>query len=117
MTTFRSIILLLVAALVAGVLGWDISNENDRQNCQLRTRNPLDGCESGRTVFVDAVGGGTRFKTVQSGKFTFWRMDFNSNTNERIAVASLPNNTGESRRQVYLEKGIVLIDVEIHLSS
>jgi hypothetical protein len=49
-------------------LGWDISNENDRQSCQSRTRNPLDGCESGGTVFVDGVGSGTRFRTVQSGK-------------------------------------------------
>ncbi|TVY78440.1 putative pectinesterase, partial [Lachnellula suecica] len=72
MASFRPLLLCL---LVGFVLGWDVSNENHRHACQSRTRNPLDGCESGKTLYVNAAGNGTAFKTVQS------------------AVASLPNNT------------------------
>ncbi|TVY46949.1 putative pectinesterase 67 [Lachnellula cervina] len=72
---FRKLVLLLFTACISRVWAWDISNENDRQNCQSRTRNPLDGCEGSRMVFVDGLGNGTGFRSVQS------------------AVASLPNNT------------------------
>jgi len=63
---------LLLAAFLSFVAAWDINNEGDRNNCQSRTRNPLDGCDTSKTVFVGKSG---KFKTVQS------------------AVASLPNNT------------------------
>jgi len=59
---------LLLAVLVFGVWGWDIGNEHDRHSCQARTRNPLEGC-GGKTLFVNAAGNGTAFRTVQSGKF------------------------------------------------
>ena len=70
MASLRNLIFLLATVLISGVLGWDIGNENDRQSCQSRTRNPLEGCEAGKTVFVDGVGNGTRFRTVQSGGFS-----------------------------------------------
>lgn len=66
---FRKLVLLLFTACISRVWAWDISNENDRQNCQSRTRNPLDGCEGSRTVFVDGWGNGTGFRSVQSGMF------------------------------------------------
>ena len=67
MASFRTLVLLLFTACISSIWAWDISNENDRQICQSRTRNPLDGCEGSRTVFVDGLGNGTRFRSVQSG--------------------------------------------------
>ena len=56
---------LLLAAFLSFVAAWDINNEGDRNNCQSRTRNPLDGCDTTKTVFVGKSG---KFQTVQSGK-------------------------------------------------
>ncbi|KAH6680265.1 carbohydrate esterase family 8 protein [Halenospora varia] len=72
--SFQSLIFLLIT-YVSLAAGWDISNKNDRHSCQARSRNPLDGCDSKKTVFVDVVSSTSKFKTVQS------------------AVSSLPNNT------------------------
>lgn len=69
MASFRALVLLL-AALISGVLGWDIGNENDRQRCQAHSRNPLEGCDAGKTVFVDVGSSSSGFKTVQSGQFS-----------------------------------------------
>lgn len=60
MAVLKNLVLGLV--LVSGVAGWDISNERDRQSCQSRSRNPLDGCQVGKTVFV---GGGNA--SIQAG--------------------------------------------------
>ncbi|TVY29419.1 putative pectinesterase A [Lachnellula hyalina] len=70
MASFRTLVLLLFTACISSIWAWDISNENDRQICQSRTRNPLDGCEGSRTVFVDGLGNGTRFRSVQSDTYT-----------------------------------------------
>ncbi|RDW94600.1 hypothetical protein BP5796_00363 [Coleophoma crateriformis] len=51
---------------------WNVENVKQRAACQAPTKNPLDGCDKSRTLFV---GSGSQFGTVQS------------------AVASLPNNT------------------------
>lgn len=56
----------LLAATLSLASAWDISNANDRHACQLHSRNPLQGCDHQRTVFVD-VGGNSKFQTVQSG--------------------------------------------------
>jgi len=61
----------VVALCLSFVTAWDISNENDRHGCQSYSKNPLEGCDSTKTVLV---GKTSKFKTVQS------------------AVASLPNN-------------------------
>ena len=58
----------LLAAALSLVSAWDISNVIDRHACQLHSTNPLEGCDRERTVFVDAEGGNSKFKTVQSGK-------------------------------------------------
>jgi hypothetical protein len=62
MTRFSLVVLL--AAFLSFVAAWDISNFNDRSGCQAYSRNPMDGCDSSKTVFV---GKTSNFKTVQSG--------------------------------------------------
>jgi hypothetical protein len=59
--------LLFLATALSLVSAWDISNANDRHACQLHSKNPLEGCDQGRTVFVDTVGVNSKFQTVQSG--------------------------------------------------
>lgn len=61
--------MLLLLAFISRVSAWDISNERDRHGCQALTRNPVEGCDEERTVFVDSVGADAEFKTVQSGEF------------------------------------------------
>ena len=51
----------------------------------------MDGCDSSKTVFV---GKSSKFKTVQSGKTTCEAVQ-KYVANLIVAVASLPNNTGE----------------------
>ncbi|KAF4626626.1 hypothetical protein G7Y89_g11534 [Cudoniella acicularis] len=68
-------LVILFLSLLSFASGWDIGNKNDRHACQASSRNPLDGCDQQRTVFVDVVSVNSKFTTVQS------------------AVASLPNNT------------------------
>jgi hypothetical protein len=65
---FLSTLVLLLAGFLSLASAWDISNENDREGCQAYSKNPLDGCDQERTVFVDAVSPQSKFKTVQSGK-------------------------------------------------
>jgi hypothetical protein len=65
---FLSTLVLLLAAFLSLASAWDISNENDREGCQAYSRNPLEGCDQERTVFVDVVSPQAKFKTVQSGK-------------------------------------------------
>ena len=55
---------LLLGTLLSFVAAWDISNESDRCGCQAYSKNPLDGCDSSKTIFV---GKTSKFKTVQSG--------------------------------------------------
>ncbi|KAH8811956.1 carbohydrate esterase family 8 protein [Xylogone sp. PMI_703] len=69
-------ILALILSTLAIVSAWDINNEHDRHGCQLTTRNPLRGCDSKRTIYVNINRGEhSNFPSVQS------------------AVESLPNNT------------------------
>ncbi|CZR57172.1 related to pectinesterase [Phialocephala subalpina] len=68
-------LVLLFAVFLSLVSAWDISNDNDRHSCQAYSRDPLQGCDEQKTVFVDLVSSSSKYKTVQS------------------AVASLPNNT------------------------
>ena len=63
----QSLVVFLTAFLTV-VSGWDISDENDRHGCQTYSRNPLDGCDYHRTLFVDCVSPDSQYKTVQSGK-------------------------------------------------
>ncbi|KAJ8064656.1 hypothetical protein OCU04_006979 [Sclerotinia nivalis] len=67
--------LILLASLAPFVTAsWNINSQQNRHACQNHTQNPLEGCDLQRTKYVDSVGSGSNFKTVQS------------------AVASLPNN-------------------------
>ncbi|EKD20494.1 uncharacterized protein L3040_004218 [Drepanopeziza brunnea f. sp. 'multigermtubi'] len=77
MPLLGSYLLFFCAAVLTLVAGWDINNVKDRQKCQALTKNPLDGCDSspGRTLYVNAAGKKSHFKSVQS------------------AVESLPDNT------------------------
>jgi hypothetical protein len=59
--------IVVFAALFSLVWSWDIGNENDRHGCQAYSKNPLDGCDQKKTLFVDAVSNKSKFKTVQSG--------------------------------------------------
>jgi len=54
-------------SLISLVLGWSIDNDHDRKMCQHHSQNPMDGCDSKKTVFVDVVGSDSKFKSVQSG--------------------------------------------------
>jgi hypothetical protein len=88
--------LLLLAALSSFVSAWYINNENDRHGCQGYSKDPLEGRDRERTVFVDFVSPESKYKTVQSGK----NLNFPSNrimSSHKAAVASLPNNTGKIR--------------------
>lgn len=68
--TFQTLVVLLTAFLSL-VSAWDISNDNDRCECQAYSKNPLDGCDKTKTVYVDPVPGKGKFTTVQSGKLYF----------------------------------------------
>ncbi|KAH7419264.1 carbohydrate esterase family 8 protein [Cadophora sp. MPI-SDFR-AT-0126] len=70
-----SFLILISAFLTLASAGWDIGSSKDRHACQAKTRNPLDGCDTRRTLYVDAVSSSSKYKTVQS------------------AVRALPNNT------------------------
>ena len=61
-------LVVLFAAFISFVAGWDIGNQNDRHGCQAYSSDPLHGCDRERTVFVDVVSSQSKFKTVQSGK-------------------------------------------------
>lgn len=73
----RSRLSLAFLSLLSLVYAWSIDNASDRYACQKHSKNPLEGCDVEKTVFVDIVGNSStsKFKTVQS------------------AVASLPNDT------------------------
>ncbi|PVH89684.1 carbohydrate esterase family 8 protein [Cadophora sp. DSE1049] len=70
-----SFLILTSAFLTLVSAGWDIGSSKDRHACQAKTRNPLDGCDTRRTLYVDTGNSSSRYKTVQS------------------AVRALPNNT------------------------
>jgi hypothetical protein len=61
----RFSVVALLALFLSFVAAWDISNLSDRSRCQAYSRNPIEGCDSEKTVFV---GKTSKFKTVQSGK-------------------------------------------------
>jgi hypothetical protein len=61
--------LAILATFLSFVAGWDISNDNDRCGCQAYSKNPLQGCDKTKTVYVDPVPGKAKFSTVQSGEF------------------------------------------------
>ena len=86
-------LLILITFLLPIALAWDISNENDRHGCQAPSRNPLEGCDLQRTIYVDRVSNSSRFKTVQSGRPPYSKYE-NLQLTTITAVASLPNNTG-----------------------
>jgi hypothetical protein len=65
-TSFQALVFFL-ATFLSLVSGWDIGNQNDRHGCQSYSRNPVDGCDKERTVFVDLVSSTSKYKTVQSG--------------------------------------------------
>jgi hypothetical protein len=65
-TSLQALVFFL-AALLSLVSGWDIGNQNDRHGCQAYSRDPMDGCDKERTVFVDFVSSTSKYKTVQSG--------------------------------------------------
>jgi hypothetical protein len=75
---FLSTLVLLISALLSLASAWDIGNENDREGCQAYSKNPLEGCDQQRTVFVDVVSPQSKFKTVQSGKTHHERMPTSS---------------------------------------
>lgn len=94
---FRSYFLLLMM-LVSLASAWDINNDNDRHRCQLPSRNPLEGCDSGKTRYVDVGGNSSDFQTVQSGASS---QEITIKVSVKLkycylAVLSLPNNTGMS---------------------
>jgi hypothetical protein len=60
-------LVLFFAVFPSLVSGWDISDQNDRHGCQAYSKDPLDGCDHERTIFVDVVGSDSKYKTVQSG--------------------------------------------------
>jgi hypothetical protein len=62
-------LVLFFATFVSLSLGWDINSQNDRHSCQAHSRDPLEGCDRKRTVYVDVVSNNSQYKTVQSGKF------------------------------------------------
>lgn len=65
--TFRTLVVLL-ATFLSVVSAWNIGNDDDRCGCQGYSRNPLEGCDKTKTVYVDPVPGRGKFTTVQSGK-------------------------------------------------
>ena len=86
------ILLLFLATFLSLVSGWDINSQNDRHSCQAHSRDPLEGCDRKRTVYVDVVSSDSKYKTVQSGKLL--PPSTQSRADNMTAVASLPNNTG-----------------------
>jgi hypothetical protein len=60
-------LVLFLAIFLSLVSGWDINNQNDRHGCQAYSRDPLNGCDRERTVYVDVVSAESNYKTVQSG--------------------------------------------------
>lgn len=62
------VLLLLFATFLSLVSGWNINSQNDRHGCQAHSRDPLEGCDRERTVFVDFVSSDSMYKTVQSGR-------------------------------------------------
>jgi hypothetical protein len=65
---FVQTLVLFFVATFSLVSAWDIGNENDRHGCQAYSKNPLDGCDQKRTLFVDLVSSSAKYKTVQSGR-------------------------------------------------
>lgn len=61
------VLILFVAACVSCVSSWDISNVHDRHRCQAHSKDPMEGCDRERTVYVDVVSSASKYKTVQSG--------------------------------------------------
>lgn len=68
MLSFMQTLFLFLLAALSVASAWDISNENDRHGCQAHSKNPLDGCDQQRTIFVDLVSSSSKYKTVQSGR-------------------------------------------------
>jgi hypothetical protein len=87
-------LLLFIASFLSFTSAWDINDQNDRHGCQAYSRDPLEGCDRERTVYVDVVSSNSKYKTVQSGKhFPLGCIVLCADGN--TAVASLPNNTGK----------------------
>ena len=70
MVRLNSVLGLLLVAFFSVASAWDINDENDRQSCQSYSKNPLDGCHETNSIFVDIVGGKSKYQTVQSGRQT-----------------------------------------------
>lgn len=68
-TQLPSFLVLFATFLTLVSAGWDIGSSKDRKACQAKTVNPLDGCDTRRTLYVDAVSSSSKYKTVQSGMF------------------------------------------------
>jgi hypothetical protein len=69
-------LVLFFATFLSFVSGWDIGNPNDRSGCQAYSRDPLQGCDRERTVFVDVVSSQSKFKTVQSGRYLSYYLPY-----------------------------------------
>jgi len=68
-TSFVTLLLVTVSSVTA----WDINNPRDRRGCQTPSKDPLDGCDRQKTLYVSGAGNTTSHKgeqtyqTVQSG--------------------------------------------------
>lgn len=101
-------------ALVTSVLSWDINAATDRQKCQSHTANPLDGCDTKKTVFVNgASNSSSGFKTVQSGESLLHNTKLLLIT---TAVLSIPNNTGNGTN-LTMRDGCKTNGTKIHTQS
>jgi hypothetical protein len=68
-TLSHQALLLLLTTFLSFVSGWNINSQNDRHGCQAYSRDPLDGCDRERTVYVDVGSKDSNYKTVQSGTY------------------------------------------------
>ena len=63
-------LVLLIFVFFASVSAWDINSAKDRKGCQARTGNPLEGCDTKRTLYVNGASNSSEFRTVQSGMYS-----------------------------------------------
>lgn len=74
-TYVTSLVTLLLVA-ISSVTAWNINDPQDRSRCQTPSKDPLNGCDRQRTLYVSGAGnttshkGNPTFQTVQSGKFS-----------------------------------------------